>query len=240
MNREIELMHAYADGELSAAEAAEAKKLMESNPQYRAEYEWALSLKSALANGCKPIENEEGWKACVGRLNELDRVKRAESFVGKYAWAFCAALMVIIVSGGVASRAVNSKVVSSTQIASVLDPIGSGIAVSSDRMPDISGSRQLNLQNFSLTSSVAGHLENRQFVRYGLRDRNGLGGLAIVVVAGADRVEGVDNPTATKGIFKGQLNGVNCVSWKLGTNTCILFGERTPDELVSLAETMIR
>jgi len=240
MSHEFELMHAYADGELSASEAAEAKRLLETDAQCRAEYQWALSLKSALASGCKPIENEEGWKSCVGRLDELDRVKRAEGFVGKYAWVFCGALMLIIISGGITSRAMNSKVVSSTQIASVLDPTGSGIAVSRDRMPDISAARQLNLQSFTLTSSVGGYLESREFIRYGLRDQNGLGGLSVVIVAGADRVEGVDTETTNPGIKSGQMNGVNCVTWNLGNNTCILFGERTPDELVTLAERMAR
>ncbi|QYK54144.1 MAG: hypothetical protein KF824_04425 [Fimbriimonadaceae bacterium] len=238
MSHEFELMHAYADGEVSASEAAEAKRLLETDAQCRAEYEWALSMKAALADGCKPIANEEGWKSCVGRLDELDRVKRAEGFVGKYAWALCGALMLMIVAGGFANRMVSSRVVTSTQIASVLDPIGSGVAVS--RNPDISAARQLNLQGFTMTSSIGGRLDNREFVRFGLRDRNGLGGLSVVVVAGADRVEGVDNPTQNPGIRKGQMNGVNCVTWNLGNNTCILFGERTPDELVALAEQMAR
>src|SRR5690606_20138569 len=128
------------------------------------------------------------------------------------------------------------KVVTGTQIASVMDPLGSGVAVSRDRMPDISATSRLNLQRFSVTSSVGGFLAERPFIRYGLRDRNGLGGLTLVVLDGATRVEGIDRSTTNPGIRSGILNDVRCVTWNVGDNTVLLFGERTSEELVSMAE----
>src|SRR5690606_28344456 len=105
-------------------------------------------------------------------------------------------------------------------------------------MPDISATRQLDLRRFSVTSSVGGHLSDRAFIRYGLRDQNGLGGLTLVVLQGATRVEGVDGPTSNPGIHSGTLNDVRCVTWNVGDNTILLFGERTGDELVAMAEQM--
>lgn len=238
MNRDDELMHGLADGELSDTEAAEARALLDSHESCRLEYQWAVSLKAALERHCPDIPNPEGWNACVGRLDQLDRSRGVEKFVGRYAWAFCAVLFALILFGGVSNRLFGSKVVSGTQIASVLDPFGTGSAVSKDRMPDISAARQLNLRNFAVTSSVGGFVADRPFVRYGLRDANGLGGLAVVVLKGATRVEGLDKPTRNPGIRSGVFNDVQCVTWNVEDNTVLLFGERTGDELVTLAEQM--
>jgi len=238
MSREIELVHALADGELNAAEEAEARKLISENADLSAEYEWALSLKSALVTHCKPIANDEAWQRCVGRLNELDKVNSTESFVGKWAWIFCGALLLMIFAGGIVNRTVGSRTVSNTQIAGLLDPISSGTAAS--KVPQVQAAENVDLSKFQRTSIVGGYLEgNRAFVKYGLRDQLGLSGFGLAIIQGADRIEGLDQRTSNPAIKSGQLNGVNSVTWSVQGNTCVLFGERPMSELVSFAEEMM-
>lgn len=240
MNREVELVHALADGEVTSVEEAEAKRLVESDPKLRAEFEWAKALKSSMVANCKPIANDEAWKRCVGRLDDLDRVAKAESFVGKWAWVFCGALLLMIFAGGIVSRTVGSRTVSSTQIAGLLDPTGAGLTDSKQAAPDVKAADFVSLSGFTPTSRITGYLDNRPFVRFGLRDQLGLGGLAVVMIQGADRIEGLDQPTSHADIRAGRLNEVNAVTWPVQGNTCILFGERPIDELVALAQDMMK
>jgi hypothetical protein len=239
MSREIELVHALADGELNAAEEAEARKLISESAELSAEYEWANSLKSALVTHCKPIANDEAWQRCVGRLNELDKVNSTETFVGKWAWVFCGALLLMIFAGGIVSRTVGSRTVSNTQIAGLLDPISSGTAAK--QVPQVQAAQNVDLSKFQRTSVVGGYLEgDRAFVKYGLRDQLGLPGLALAIIQGADRIEGLNLSTSNPAIRSGKLNGVNSVTWSVQGNTCVLYGERPIDELVSFAEEMMR
>lgn len=238
MSQEIELVHALADGELDAVEEARARQLISESAELSAEYEWARSIKSALLTHCKPIANDEAWQRCIGRLDDLDKVKGTESFVGKWAWVFCGALLLMILAGGVVSRTFGSRTVSNTQIAGLLDPIGSGTAA--NKVPNVQVANSVDLSKFQRTSVVGGYLENdRAFVKYGLRDQVGLSGLALAIVQGADRIEGLDQSTSNALIKSGKLNGINSVTWSVQGNTCVLFGERPTDELVSLAEEMM-
>ena len=89
---EIEKVHAYVDGELDAGERAQIESLIASDPDAAREVQSLTSLKRALSAQNKPVEDEAAWKACVGRLNELDRAKGAERFMAKYAYALCSVL----------------------------------------------------------------------------------------------------------------------------------------------------
>jgi hypothetical protein len=239
MSRELELVHALADGELSAAEEQEARQLIQGNPQLQAEYEWALELKSQLSRHCKPIANDEAWRKCIGRLDDLDRVSKTEGFIGKYAWAFCGVLLLTIFVGGMANRAVSTRTVKSVEMAGLLDPFGSAAVVEKE-VPQIQASNFVDLSKFGRTSVVGGLIESRPFVRYGLRDQLGLGGFALAMIQGADRIEGLDRPTSHNLIKSGQMNGINAVTWPVRGDTCVLFGERDTEELVAMAEQMMR
>lgn len=237
MNREVELMHALADGELAPGEEAEARQLLESNDQLRAEYEWARAMKSSLGAHCRPVENDEAWSRCIGRLDDVDRVKSTESFVGRWAWVFCGALLLMIVAGGTVSRVLGSRTVSNTQIAGLLDPSG---ALPRGEAPRVKALDYVDLSEFQRTSVSGGYLDSRPFLRYGLRDKYGLGGLALLMIQGADRIEGLDTATSNPNIKSGTLNNTKCVSWSVQGNTCILFGERDTQELTAYAESMMR
>lgn len=237
MSREVELMHALADGELAPGEEAEARQLLESNEKLRAEFEWARAMKSSLGAHCRPVANDEGWSKCVERLEALDRVKSTESFVGRWAWMFCGALLLMIVAGGTVNRVLGSRTVSNTQIAGLLDPAA---AMPRGEAPRVKALDFVDLSEFQRTSVSGGYLDNRPFVRYGLRDKYGLGGLAILMIQGADRIEGLDKATSNPNIKSGTLNNTNCVSWSVQGNTCILFGERDTQELTAYAESMMR
>jgi hypothetical protein len=243
MNDPRELMHGLADGHLSPEEHQEAMRLLAEQPELQRELEWARTLKATLRNSCKNEAQDASWNKCVGRLDELDRSKRHTSFVTKYAWALCCALMLIIVAGGVANRAVGSKTLDSTQVASLLDPFSANSSDSRTAMrmaaPDLDAAKNLNLREYQVTSQASGLVDGRPFVRLGLRDSVGLGGLALVLIKDADRIAGLDQPTGHAGFTSGKLNNMNCVSWVVSGHTVVLLGERSTEELVQMGRGML-
>ena len=200
------------------------------------EYAWAKYLKETLPVACKPVPNEEAWAKCVGRLSSLDKSKTSEHLVGKYAWAACLVLVVGILAAGVTNRTMGAKTVTSTQIASLLNPTSGG----STGVPEIESATSLNLSGYRVTNTVRGFVDGKPFVRYSLRDRLNLGGLALVMVQNMDKIEGISEDTRYRGIHSGQINGTHAVTWRVGNDSCLLLGERTTDELTQIAVEMIR
>lgn len=238
MNERQELMNALADGELQGTAKQQAMELLKSDPTAYNEFLWAQSLRATLRESCKPVDNEEAWSKCQARLAEIDRTRRTERFVGKNAWALCGIFALALVVAGVANRNHGAQTLANTQVASLINPLAAGAQVTPD-VPDLDAARSLDLRNFQITSQVGGYLDGRPFVRYALRDNVGLGGLAIAVVKGPNRIEGVDTPTRTEGVSSGTLNGVNCVSWTMAGHTIVLFGERSTAELTDYANDIL-
>jgi anti-sigma factor RsiW len=89
-------LHALADGELDKGEAKLLREALRDDPQAQAEYEVILNFKEMVVQQSVRHEAEDCWKACQVRMNEIDRSRRVESFVGRYAWAMCAVFFVLI------------------------------------------------------------------------------------------------------------------------------------------------
>ncbi len=76
-------LHALADNELSSEEQASLLRELESDANARVEYQNIVAMKTALKQSSTSPECGELWNRCQARLNELDKTKRVESFVGR-------------------------------------------------------------------------------------------------------------------------------------------------------------
>lgn len=235
MSENWELMHRLADGEVDASEKAAAMELVATDKTCANEYAWAKYLKTTLASSCKPVEDQVTWEKCMGRLDNMDKVRTSEHLVGKYAWAACLVLVVGILAAGITNRTMGAKTVTSTQIASLLNPSSGG----GTGMPEVESATSLSLDGYRVTSTVNGTVDGKAFVRYSLRDRLNLGGLALVVIQNMDQVEGIGEETRVRGIKSGLINGTNAVTWRVGNDSCLLLGERTTDELTKIAVDLL-
>ncbi|MDI9639382.1 hypothetical protein QPK87_19255 [Kamptonema cortianum] len=236
MMDDLALIHGLADETLSAEDRARAVELIRTNPKMAHEFQWAQESRRLLGKNCPPIENPEGWSACQRRLDDLEKTKTVEKFVGKYAWGLCCIFFVGILAAGFTTRLRGPQAISQTQIASILDPFAASNAEVKASIP----TNRIDLSQFEVTSHQSGRIQNLPVDRLVLRDQVGLGGLALYVIQGVGSIEGINQPTGTPGFLKGRLNGTNCVSWSVANYTCLLVGEREPNELVGLARAMTK
>jgi anti-sigma factor RsiW len=96
MNK-IEDLHALIDGELNSEESRRLRALVDGSTSMQAELSAISNVKDLLRQKCSNSPTDEVWKVCVVRLDEIDRSRKVESFVGKYAWAFCAGLFLLVI-----------------------------------------------------------------------------------------------------------------------------------------------
>lgn len=97
-------IHALADGELSAEEAKALMQELELDPAAKAEYQSILALKLTIREKSVVYTNDALMATCVKRFAEIDRSKRVDGFVAKYAWGLCGAFLVTIIVAGSAKR----------------------------------------------------------------------------------------------------------------------------------------
>ena len=102
--KDILQLHALADNQLDPNEAAQVQAALQKDPELMAEYHAVLSIKDCLQSKVSSVTCDETWRTCVGRLNEIDRTRRVEGFVGRYAWALCGVFFLFIVYGGISNR----------------------------------------------------------------------------------------------------------------------------------------
>lgn len=102
-------IHALADNELDAESEAEARKAVEGSPAAASEYRSVQTVKETLASKAVQAEVSDAWKKCRGRLDEIDKTHRAESFVGRFSWALSGLFVVALVSTAIYNRTVNPR-----------------------------------------------------------------------------------------------------------------------------------
>ena len=99
MNEWIDV-HALVDDELAPDERAKVQEYIKKTPQAELEWYAVREVKAVLITKCVQPECEDTWKLCTKRLQEIDRTKRVEVFVGRYSWAICGIFVCVI--GGAA------------------------------------------------------------------------------------------------------------------------------------------
>lgn len=214
-------LHALVDGQLEASEAESLVKAVEADPKLRQELDAITQVKSVVREHCRPIHDEECWKACQARLAAVDRADRVNSFVGKYSWQLCASLVMLILVVGAWNRSVspgNSLDPSRVPLAASFAPAQGGQAD-----PYGFGSFLRNVWN--LTGAYRGTIDGRVVARYDFED--GLGAFTLYVVPGVQKLEGACHQ---------EVQGMNCYSWVADGTQFILVGQRAHPELQALAD----
>jgi len=231
-------IHAFADRELTPEEMARLEKEIASSPDASRELGAIQGLKNCLQTKAVPADHGRLWKECVGRLDELDKVKRAEHFVGKYAWALCSLLAVVILSGSLFNR-FHAGAVDMPQIASDLS------GMTSVPMQGLSQPERLRSWIGSgprIDSSKVvgvGSMESAEGVvikRVTLREQNGL--IDVYLIPNVSSVNGVQ--PIEDGMFAGRVNGRNCVIRPDSGFVVLVAGDRPIDELHNIAAEMYR
>lgn len=240
---QIEAIHAFADGQLGRDEAKEVQQLISLHPQALAEYEWALQVKSTLKTHCVPCADDQAWKNVQGRLAEIDSVRRTEFFVGRFAPAFCAMVLVILVSVGLATRTTGGGQLTAEQAATLFNmaPSFESNAINSDRTQEFLRSH-LRSENahmmpegwagVQVTSVAGGYIDGYPVVRYVLEDSQGP--VLLFVIRDASGVRGFQ-AIQQDAFQRGEIERCPTLVWTDGDFTLFLMAHRTDDELVRMA-----
>lgn len=231
-------LHAYVDGELSEEAAAAIRGRIESDPAAAAEVAAIRKLKELSSQCAGTVSCEETWKCCTGRLDELDRVKRTERFVGRYAWGLCAVVLFALIGAGMFNRAREGGAIYAADVASIASSAtGEATLASPDgltgwltglfgRAPVQEPPSQLRV-----LSMARANADGRAVARVELADAKGP--VVLLIVDGATDVRGL---APADSIFQhGRMDCVNCVSWTSDRAAMILAGDRPYEALEEIA-----
>lgn len=231
-------LHAYVDGELSDEAAAAVRARVESDPAAAAEVAAIRKLKDLSCQCAGTITCDETWKLCTSRLGEMDRVRRTERFVGRYAWGLCAIVLFALVGAGMFNRAKDGSAIYASDVASIASSATGQAALAS---PDgLSGwltglfgraPVQEPPSQLRVLSVARAEADGRPVARVELADSSGP--VVLLIVGGATDVRGL---APTDSVFQhGRMDCVNCVSWTSDGAAMILAGDRSHEALEDVA-----
>ncbi|MCU0317259.1 MAG: hypothetical protein MUC92_11770 [Fimbriimonadaceae bacterium] len=229
MNEKQIQVNRLADGDLTESESSELKAELTNDPNLASELEWAQCLKQQLKEKCHTVGCQQTWQASLLRLDAIDKTKRAEYFVGKYAWAVCGVFLVALVSAAVLNRMNPTRHLTETQVAGLFNSFRAegGSATRGTVVDPFPGGPPLTFQSFYRVSSAEnGFADGHEAVRFRVDD--GRGGFAVIYVSKASGVEGFSGTNAFR---LGLINGQRSVTVRHGEGLLMVMGDRGFDEL---------
>lgn len=235
---DVERLHAYVDGQLEGTELAEVEKAVGSDPQLEDQVHSIREVKRCVESHVKPVPSDEAWRACVGRLNELDKVRRTESFVSRYAFSMCAVLFALIVGVGLFNRTGDGRVDPGAvwMQGAGLSPMSLPADVNS-WLRSRNSSAQIPENLIRVVGTAEGVVGGNYMARANLRDSQG--DMALFLVSG---VKSIDNVAPMDdGVHMAcQVGQDNCVIWPSGEagQVLMLVGPRDHDELRAVADAI--
>lgn len=232
-------LNALADGQMTPDEAKAMQAALRGHPASSAEYQSILMVKRLLKERTPEIEYRDSWRICVGRLDELDRSRRAESLVTRYAWAFCGVFLIAILVGGMNKRATRSETVNIADLSRIVTslapsrtPPPAADAARNRWLDQLLGQarRSVDPNRMEIIGYAYGTLDDRPVTHFALRDSSGP--LALLVIPGTVP----DQSSQPEKVFRlGHLQGMNCVVWTDNNVTLAVVGDRTHQDLVRAA-----
>ena len=235
--RETTELHALADGEMDPQEAYALREALKADPRAAAEVDAALNLKEFLAKNSSRHADEEVWKACVRRLDAIDRSRKAEHFVGRYAWAMCGVMLVMILSGRIAMRNVRGDTAPVNQ--SRFFPSPSRTTPASNRNARLYDEilnqvgRNLDPKEIQHGEPFAGVVNGFPAERVFMRDREG--DLFLTRVGGLMEYPNTEPLPSNPDLAFGIVEGANALVWHRPGETWVLSGNRSVDGLDEVA-----
>lgn len=227
--------HAMADGQLDADAVSALEKKIAEDPAMAAEYKAVQELKQVLRK-CEAAPAEDAWKACRARLAEVERSKKVESFVGRYAWGMCSVFLVLIVSAAMMNRSNPGTRLGAGDLAymaSGLSPI-SGASQNTQRYLEEFGPVKplITPERLTIRAVANGFVDGIPAVRWDLSDK--AGDLTLIAIR-AEGVEGCQKMATSNYRYTRIGSGV-CLTWCGDSYTVALIGDRSPEELVLVAD----
>ncbi len=243
MNDWQEKIHAYADDECDAEEKQAVENHLANDAGATNELKWAQELPRLVASRCQVKPCEETWKKAMSRLDAIDKTRRTEFVVAKFGWAFCGVFLVSILAAGAMNRMVGGRVLSGTQMSSMFDslrPVSQPTETMGARLPVqiFEGSPIIFVPSgTAIVDARTGRFNDKTVGSMTMRDREGM--LSLLMVAGMDKVEGIEPAPFGDKYAVGMFNGRMCATWKQGDYTVLLMGDRPTEELKALAARLV-
>ena len=236
-------INSLIDNEVSSAERAELESEISSSPELQSHFESAKAVKNVVSKHCAPIGCEATWGACLSRLDEIDKAKRVNGFVGKYAWAICSVFFLVILGAATFNRMTGYKRIRSGDIAQMvsgLAPISVPSRSNSSEMTkwfadQLSGS-QVPIQPLALevTRAARGKVNGHPILCLDMKD--GSGPVCLAIVKDAHEVEGTSQVSSSPKYFYGRSGNMNFVTWTEGDYSLLLLSDRPVRNLLPIAD----
>lgn len=240
-------IHALADEQLCAEDKARVQERLAGCERSRRELEAVQNVKAALAARKDSETCAATWARCRGRLDELERAGKIEGFIGRYAWALCSLLLVMIVGAGLLNRISGKPALGASEVPNMAASLApylssprsqspSDVAEFENRAIGRAPLRVSESQGSGDIQVVRGGsmtIDGRHYVRIDLLDSGSP--VSLFAIEGAN-VVGVEPVEGREGLGQGVINGRNCVAWSQGEYSVMLVGEEPVDELCDLAD----
>jgi len=245
-----ELLSGYVDGQVSGDERATLEDRLRTDANFREMLRQLESQKARCRSLSSSLSTEElvpevSWKRCVGRLNEIDSARRAEGFISRYAWAFCSALIFIIVVAGGWQRLsgqsgdgqyvaqVMAGFVPQNRQTSNPESVRRWVEGVFDFAGDVTREDRL-----AVRGSEFGVFDGRRVERHFLEDKDG--SFVLVAVEGKVPFDGLRSAAGDEKFYVGQMGAATCLAWHKPDHTIFLIGERPVDSLKNSARLLCR
>ncbi len=234
-------LHALADGELSSSEAKALHEALKTDARASAEHDAILNLKEMVAKNAVRHMEDEAWKGCLKRLDAIDKSRRVEGFVGRYAWALCGIMFAFILSGRYAMRNVQGDTANTADITQLLR--GSRAASPEEQarareyealLKGVAGS--LDREEVQIRDVLVGKVHDTPAARFLMRDIEG----DFVLTRIDDHLNLQDTVPvpSVPGMSAGVADGQNCLVWHTPGHTWILCGSRALSQLGEVASKL--
>lgn len=237
-------LHALADNELSADRCQELAALVDQDPQIKRELEAIRATKRCLKSTASDVEPGELWSRCQSRLDELDKARRIEGFVGKYAWGICGVFFVAIAMGGFFNR-FQMKSVNSNQVAGYVATM-SPIPVSESEKPSqfgemfrrVLGGAPAERPARVVVTGIGGCDIPGKRSNY-VRLDDGYGPVMVVALHDVQHVSGLYEFEQDARFKYGDIDGTSALFWNRPDGViCMAVGKRSYDEIHRIVTTV--
>jgi hypothetical protein len=239
-----ELLHALADNELTPEERTAALAEMQSDEAAQAEYHSILAMKDAVKSKLETPDADALWQKCRSRFDEIDKTKRVEAFVGRYAWGICGLFFVAILVGGVFNRSIPKSVQPNDVAGYVasMSPVpvtrGESQAALEPELKQVVGEafRKRPAQMF-ITGRGHNNIpgERTSFVRL----TDDFGNVAVMALYDVRKVENLWDYDADTNFKCAKFDDANALFWNRDDGViCMVIGQRSYNELYEIVQNM--
>lgn len=217
-------LHALADGELSEQEAKLLREQILASEEASRELSAIHNLKDCIRSKAQIYTCEATFVASMRRVDELDRNRRVNRFVSRYAWGISGAFFVMIACCGILNRTAGTRVQTSD--------IASMYALAPNSAPQRVPPPGYNqwIQDLVRNARIVGDLDGHRVSKLMLSDPYGMMGL--MDIEGDIAPDGMTEVPGAAGYYSGNIQGHNAVARKEPSRLLVLIGDRPSDALL--------